>query len=82
MKIKPVNKLCQQEQFEQFYSKKFLKVEEYLKCFNQYLLDVEKEVKKNPFAVVSNLIKKNKCLGDFCKIKVKKIPHLSNFLLI
>jgi hypothetical protein len=37
-------------------------------------------MKANKFALVPNVIKKSKCKGDFCKIKPKKIPHLTSEL--
>ncbi len=35
-------------------------------------------MKANKFTLVANVIKKSKCNGDFCRIKPKKIPHLSS----
>jgi hypothetical protein len=49
-----------------------------MKCLNLYLVEHEKELKANSFALVANVIKKAKCHGDFCKIILKKIPHLSS----
>ena len=55
-----------------------MRVEEYLKCLNMYLVGHEKKAKANHFALVANVMKKSKCNGDFCKVRAKKIPHLSS----
>ena len=51
-----------------------------MKCLKAYLVECEEKGNVKLTTPINNL-RRHKCYGDFCEVKVKKIPHLSKNLL-